>query len=130
MIPTPLGLIHLIAETILAGLLWILYRRLIAWQKRLEALENEQALSRKRNEAATAGLHIRLLAVERHARQAAAAPGPIRVLAVSKPAAAAAAPPRRDGAAPQPEPGPAAPLSQLSRGERDLLAKLRQLRRR
>ncbi len=99
---TDIQLLHVTAETMLAALVWVLYRRQNGAARRLAALEAEQGLARKRTEAATGGLHIRLLGLERSGRQAAA------------PAAVTA-------------PLPPAPKPQLNRGELDLLMKVRQL---
>jgi hypothetical protein len=95
---------HLAVELLLAALVWVLLRRLHAARQAARALETELGLVKKRFEAATSGLHIRLLDVERRSKLAAGA--------------AAGASPRP--ASPQPAP--------LNRGESDLLRKVRQLR--
>ena len=97
-----LQLIYITFEAILAALVWLLYRR--SGQARRERIELEaaQGLMKKRFEAATAGLHFRLQQVERQLKQA--------------PAAA-----RREAPA-----GLIAARAPLSRGEADLLMKVRQ----
>jgi hypothetical protein len=90
---------HLAVELVLAAVVWVLLRRLHTARQSARALETELGLVKKRFEAATSGLHIRLLEVERR----------------TKPAAGAAA----AGASPRPP---------LNRGEWDLLRKVRELR--
>jgi hypothetical protein len=60
-------------ETALAGLVWVLLRRIYCSRKRLVVLETEVGLVKKRFEAATAGFHIRLLHLEQQTKRAAAA---------------------------------------------------------
>jgi hypothetical protein len=116
-----LELIHIGVETILAGLVWVLFRRAEAARCEIIAREAECGLIKKRFEAATAGLHFRLLHVERLWKQAAAWKAPIQSRrewpASPPPARAANGNPR----------GSAVARTQLSRGEMDLLLKVRQL---
>jgi hypothetical protein len=65
--------VHLAVETALAGLIWVLLRRIYCSRKRLVVLEAEVGLVKKRFEAATAGFHIRLLHLEQQTKRAAAA---------------------------------------------------------
>lgn len=60
-----LNLIHFTFEAILAGLVWLLYRRAASWCAQAAALEAEQGVIQKKFEAATAALHLRLQHAER-----------------------------------------------------------------
>lgn len=110
-----LDVIHFTLEGALAGLAGMLFRRLDAARRQIVALETAQGAIRRRFEAATAGLHTRLLTVERASKQ---------LHTVSN---ANASPARR----PAPEllrgGGALAAKTQLSRGEMELLTKVRQL---
>jgi hypothetical protein len=65
--------IGIAANAILAVMLWRLHRLNEQLRERIGAAETEQGMAKKRVEAATGGLHIRVLQVERRARQAASA---------------------------------------------------------
>jgi hypothetical protein len=90
-------LAHFGVELLLGAFIGVLYGRARRWRRELAALETDQGLTKKKFEAATAGLHIRLLSVEQR----------------SRPLPATAAP---------------TPQRSLSRGEMDLLMKIRRLR--
>lgn len=115
-----LTLIHFTVEAGLAAVVWLLYRRLEAVRSELPAIGATQEKAKRRSEAATGGLHMRLLTVERYLRQThaqahAAAPAAAPVARRTAPAEAAA-------------PAAAiAPKGQLTRGEMDLFLKVRQM---
>ncbi len=93
--------IHFAIEAVLAALICILYRRGAAARRATIVLETEHGLVKKRFEAATAGLHFRLLQVEKRLREL-----------------------LRGTATPETRlPG----ATQLSRGEMALLMKVRQI---
>lgn len=102
-----LHVIHFTAEAILLALIGVLFRRLETARREMRAFETAQGLMKRRFAAATAGLHVRLLAVERAVKEHAAAARPAPELA-------------RGGEA-------AVSKTQLSRGELELLMKVRQL---
>jgi hypothetical protein len=102
-----LHVIHFTVEAILVALIGVLFRRLEAARREMRALGTAQGLMKRRFEAATAGLHTRLLAVERAVKQHAAAARPTLELV-------------RSG-------DPAIKKTQLSRGELEVLMKVRQL---
>src|SRR5262245_49410351 len=62
-------LIHFAIEAALAVLMWVLHWRGEAIRRRAVALETEHGLVKKRFEAATAGLHFRLLHVEKRLKE-------------------------------------------------------------
>ena len=111
-----LHLIHFTLEALLAVLAWVLFRRLDAARRRIGALETAQGLMKRRSEAATAGLHSRLLHVERQLKQPLASPP--GSLGAGK---------RTNGAESLKPSGAMVARTQLSRGEFDLLMKVRQL---
>jgi len=114
----PFSYSHVAITTLLAALVWMLYRRQYSLRRRLTALESELGLVKKRFEAATAGLHIRVLTVEKYARQG-------RAVTPSAAGAAAVGSRRLPAGGPAEPPPPAA----LSPGEQDLWRKLRRLGR-
>ncbi|HYM10983.1 MAG TPA: hypothetical protein VEU62_09625 [Bryobacterales bacterium] len=120
-----LQLIPLALEAILAALVWLLYRRAGGARRDLLALETAQGLMKKRFEAATAGLHLRLLHVERQLRQA-----PPEIPSAGRVALRTVETHERSIVPPAVRPlaaDPTHPRDRLSRGEMDLLRKVRQL---
>jgi|GEM_PF-6706050 len=97
-----------------------LYRRAGALRRDILALELEHGLMKKRFEAATGGLHVRLLQVERRLRPIGAAVS--QRTAASAPDLGASA-----GAGEEQIPPPLEAKNQLSRGEMELLKKIRRL---
>ncbi len=123
MIPLPfthLPWMQIGVAALAAFALGVLYRWASALRRDILALELEHGLMKKRFEAATGGLHVRLLQVERRLRPIAAA--------VSLQTGVSAADLRASAGAGEARILP--PLgakNQLSRGEMELLKKIRQL---
>ncbi len=93
--------LHFAIEAVLAAVVCLLYRRGESIRRRGIRLETEHGLVKKRFEAATAGLHIRLLQVEMRLKER-----------------------RRSSAPPE---ACVADAAQFSRGELALLMKVRQI---
>ena len=107
--------LHIGVEIVLAGLVWLLLRRQNNSRALMAVVEAGLGLVKKRFEAATMGLHIRLLLAERQLKGTQGAlPGSFAVVKRSH----VLRWPRRQETGDPP---------QLSRGEMDLLHKVRQI---
>jgi hypothetical protein len=115
------NLVHIAVESVLAALVWALSRRASACRRRMIVLETAQELMKKKFEAATAGLHLRLLWLERQCRQSPARPRPDAAGWQAELAKALES---------EPDGKPARPPQdkrRLSRGELELQEKIRRL---
>ena len=115
-----LPLLHLAIEAALAGLVWLLYRRLNRVRRELAAIEDAHGLLQKKWEFADSAGHFRLLEAEKRWKQFPAplggelSPGKrTRVLEMARKGKAA---------------GQIATRLQLSRGQVDLLVKLQAIK--